>query len=179
MLLISLFWQFMKIGFFAIGGGLATIPFLMSLSKTSSWFSLQDLTNMIALSESTPGPLGVNMATFVGIKTAGLLGGIIATLGLVFPSIIVIVLISKVFNKVQSNKFVQGLFYGLRPAIAIMILFFVFQIIKLIVNTIPNMSNFVLSGVLLVLFTILTFRYKWHPIIFICIGAIMGILCQL
>lgn len=179
MLLINLFWQFMKIGLFAIGGGLATIPFLMTLSETTKWFSIQELTDMIALSESTPGPLGVNMATFVGIKTSGILGGIMATLGLVFPSFVIIILISKLFAKIQSNKFVQGLFYGLRPAIAIMILFFVFQIIKLIIHTIPNLSDLLLSGSLLILFTILTFRYKWHPIIFICIGAIMGILCQL
>ena len=179
MLLISLFLQFMKIGFFAIGGGLATIPFLMTLANTTHWFSLQDLTNMIALSESTPGPLGVNMATFVGIKTAGIGGGIIATLGLVFPSVIIIILIHKLLTKIQTNKFIQGLFYGLRPTLGIMILTFVFQIIKLIVHSIPNVSGIILSGSLLFLFTILTFRYKWHPILFICIGALVGILCQL
>ena len=89
----TLFFEFFKIGLFAVGGGLATIPFLFDLTKRFDWFSTQDLVSMIALSESTPGPLGVNMATFAGFQTTGVLGGIIATVGLGLPALFVIVLI--------------------------------------------------------------------------------------
>ena len=91
---LSLFWEFFKIGLFAVGGGPATLPFFVELSNKFNWFSLEELTNMIAISESTPGPLGINMATYVGFRVGGIPGGIIATMGLVFPSIIIITIIA-------------------------------------------------------------------------------------
>ena len=90
MIFLRLFWEFFKTGLFAIGGGMATVPFLFDISARTSWFTPSELANMIAISESTPGPIGVNMATYVGFETAGILGGLVATIGLVTPSVIII-----------------------------------------------------------------------------------------
>lgn len=116
MIYLRLFVEFFKTGLFAVGGGLATIPFLTDIGQKTGWFSYADLANMIAVSESTPGPMGVNMATYVGYQSAGILGSIIATLGLITPSIIVILMIAAILNKFRESAVVKGLFYGLRPA---------------------------------------------------------------
>ena len=92
MMYLLLFFEFFKIGLFAVGGGLATIPFLYALSDKYHWFSSAQLVDMIALSESTPGPLGINMATFAGFQTIGVLGGAISTFGLVLPALFVIII---------------------------------------------------------------------------------------
>ncbi len=106
----QMFWEFMKIGLFAVGGGPATLPYLMDLTKKFDWYTMEDLTNMIAISESTPGPLGLNMATYAGFHTLGTFGGVVSTLGLVIPSVIVIVLVAKFLENFNENKYVQGAF---------------------------------------------------------------------
>ena len=116
MMLLRLFWEFFKIGLFAVGGGMATIPFLYDLSDRAGWFTHTQLADMIAISESTPGPIGVNMATYVGYITAGLPGGIVAPLGLTTPAFLIILLVSKIMNTLWQSPKVQGLFYALRPA---------------------------------------------------------------
>ena len=116
MIYIQLFYEFFKTGLFAIGGGLATLPFLYNLSDKTGWFTHTDLTNMIAVSESTPGPLGVNTATYVGFTVGGLPGAIVATLGLVAPSIIVILIIASFLKAFRDSRIVDSAFYGLRPA---------------------------------------------------------------
>ena len=116
MIYLSLFFEFFKAGLFAVGGGLATIPFMKEISLRTGWFTLSQLTDMIAVSESTPGPMGVNCATYVGYEIAGILGGIIATLGLIAPSIIIIIIISKILEKFRNNKYVDAAFFGLRAA---------------------------------------------------------------
>ena len=113
MIYLVLFWEFCKIGLLAIGGGLVTIPFLMELTDKYDWFSKQQLADMIAVSESTPGPIGVNMATYGGFNAAGIWGGLAATLGLVFPSLVVIVLISKYVMKYQSCLTFQNILLGI------------------------------------------------------------------
>ena len=115
-LLLTLFFEFFKTGLFAVGGGLATIPFLQEMMNRYHWFSTSDLMNMIAVSESTPGPIGVNMATYVGYATAGVPGGIVAVLGLVTPAVVIILLVSRLLSTLWKNPKVQGLFYALRPA---------------------------------------------------------------
>ena len=102
MILIRLFFEFFKAGLFAIGGGLATLPFLQEISQSTGWFTQQDLLDLIAISESTPGAIGVNAATYAGFHTYGLVGGIVATLGLIAPSIIIIILVSKVLERVTE-----------------------------------------------------------------------------
>ena len=114
MLLLTLFFEFFKTGLFAVGGGMATLPFLYDMSaRHPDWFTTSQLADMIAVSESTPGPIGVNMATYVGFETGGILGGLIATLGLVAPSIIVILIVARVLKQFRSNPIVEpgGRFY--------------------------------------------------------------------
>lgn len=118
----QLFWQFFKTGLFAVGGGLATLPFLQEMSRLTHWFTTTDIADMVAVSESTPGPLGVNMATYVGFKTAGFAGGAIATLGLIAPSIIIILIIARMLRRFQSSAIVSQIFSGLRPASAALIM---------------------------------------------------------
>lgn len=116
MIILQLFWEFFKTGLFAVGGGLATLPFLYRMSEATGWFTAGDIADLIAVSESTPGPLGVNMATYVGFKSVGLFGGVISTLGLICPSIVVIIIISRILEKFKESPAVQKVFYGLRPA---------------------------------------------------------------
>lgn len=118
MLYLQLFFEFCKVGLFAIGGGLATIPFLQELGNRTGWFSHDQLANMIAVSESTPGPIGVNMASFAGYETAGFFGAICATVGLVTPSLIIVIAISRMLTAFKENEKVQAIFYGIRPASA-------------------------------------------------------------
>ena len=114
--LLRLFYEFAKVGLFAIGGGLATLPFLYDMADTIGWFTAADVANMIAVSESTPGALGINMATYAGYITAGVPGGIVATLGLISPSILVILIIARMLGKFKDSPLVQKGLYGLRPA---------------------------------------------------------------
>ena len=124
MLYLRLFWEFFKTGLFAIGGGMATIPFLYDISDATGWFSSNDLANMIAVSESTPGPIGVNMATYVGFVTGmngngvvgAIAGAVVATVGLITPCILVILVIAAILKSFRDNCYVNHAFYGLRPA---------------------------------------------------------------
>ena len=126
-----LFYEFFKIGLFAIGGGLVTVPFLFDLTARYDWFTTQELADMIAVSESTPGPLGVNMATYVGYSTAGIGGALAATVGLVAPSVIIIVMIAKLLRRFGSSSCLQDLLGGVRPAVLALILFAGIAIAKL------------------------------------------------
>ena len=121
MIYLQLFWEFAKIGLFAVGGGMATLPFLERLGEKTGWFEPSLITDMVAISESTPGPIGINMATYVGCDVAGILGGIVATMGLVVPALVVVILVSMSLEKFRGNKVVDNLFYGLRPAVTAMI----------------------------------------------------------
>ena len=116
MIYLQLFWEFCKAGLFAVGGGLATLPFLQEIAVKTGWFTTGQLADMIAVSECTPGPIGINMATYVGFKTKGVPGAITATLGLIFPSIVIIILVAKILDSFKNSRAVQDIFYGLRPA---------------------------------------------------------------
>ena len=116
MILLRLFFEFFKTGLFAVGGGLATLPFLYDMGMRTGWFTSGDVADMIAVSESTPGPMGVNMATYVGYTTAGIPGSILAVLGLITPSIIIILIVAMILKQFKESNLVQRVFYGLRPA---------------------------------------------------------------
>ena len=116
MTLLLLYWEFFKTGLFAVGGGLATLPFLYEMGPRTGWFTAQDVADMLAVSESTPGPIGVNMAVYTGYTTAGVCGSVCALLGLVTPSIVIIVAIAAFLKAFRQNKYVNGAFYGIRPA---------------------------------------------------------------
>lgn len=116
MILLKLYWEFFKTGLFAVGGGMATLPFLKNIGETTGWYAYSDLMNMLAVSESTPGPIGINMATYVGFTVAGVPGAITATVGEVTPSIIVILIVAAFLRSFRENPWVERAFYGLRPA---------------------------------------------------------------
>ena len=103
MILLRLYWEFLLVGMFSMGGGMATVPFLFNLSARTGWFTTADLTTMIAISEATPGPIGINMATYVGYVSAGVPGSVIAPLGLVTPAVIIILLVSKILNTLWQS----------------------------------------------------------------------------
>ena len=179
MIYLSLFFEFFKIGLFAVGGGLATIPFLYALSDKKGWFSSSQLVDMIALSESTPGPLGINMATFAGFQTTGVLGGAIATFGLVVPALFIIILISKFLSKFQENRYVQSIFKGLRPAVAGMILFYAADMMYLALKGRSEMAQILVCVGLFLCYLLLIIRFKLHPICYILLAAVVGILLEL
>lgn len=116
MIYLRLFFEFFKTGLFAVGGGMATLPFLSAMGERTGWFTQAQLADMIAVSESTPGPIGVNMATYVGCRSGGIPGGIAATLGLITPSIIIILIIAAFLKSFRDNRYVERVFYGIRPA---------------------------------------------------------------
>lgn len=116
MIYLQLFWEFFKVGLFAVGGGMATIPFLQEMGQRTGWFTSAMLADMIAVGESTPGPIGINMATYVGYTAGGIPGGVVATLGEITPSVIVILIIAAFLQAFRDNKYVERAFYGMRPA---------------------------------------------------------------
>lgn len=173
MITFNLFFEFFKIGLFAIGGGLATVPFLYNLSEKTNWFSLAELYNMIAVSESSPGPIGVNMATYTGFLTNGIIGGITATIGLITPSVIIIILISKFLNKFSENKILKKAFYGLRAGVISLILIAGINILKeTLLTSSYSIKHF--ETVLFIIFLFLLQKTKLHPICIILISGIIG-----
>ncbi len=192
MLYLRLYWEFFKTGLFAIGGGMATIPFLYDLSDATGWFTRMDLANMIAVGESTPGPIGVNMATYVGFVSGmgdfglpgAILGAVTATLGLITPSIIIILIVAAVLKSFKNNPYVGQAFYGLRPAstglIAAAGLSVAASNLILVGGEVSH--TFSLNGkglILAVLLWLLTNKVKktkgLHPIVFIALSAVVGI----
>ena len=182
MIYLRLFYEFFKTGLFAIGGGLATLPFLSDMADRTGWFTQAQLADMLAVSESTPGPVGVNMATYVGFETAGILGAVIATLGLVAPSIIVILIIASFLKAFRNNTYVDAAFYGLRPASTAMVASAGIGVVLLsLVNTSASGLDFfrwkelALAAVILVLTRWVPFTKKLHPIVFIAAAAVVGV----
>ena len=178
--------EFFKTGLFSVGGGLATLPFLYSMSAKTGWFSMMDISNMIAISESTPGPMGINMATYVGFTSFGLVGTILAPLSLVLPSIIVIILVAKVLNRFKESQLVADIFSGLRPAstaliasagisVALLALFHTENFTGL--SSLASVFNY--KSILLaaaVYFAIK--KFDKHPIVYILASAVIGIIFQ-
>ena len=187
MILLRLFFEFAKTGLFAVGGGLATIPFLRDIGLRTNWFTEADLTTMIAVSESTPGPMGVNMATYVGYTTAGVPGAVIATLGLITPSIIVIIIVAGILQKFRQSKTVDAVFYGLRPASTALIASAGLSVAAAVLVTIGGVTEHTFAVhwplVLLAVAVFVCMRYtklkKLHPIVFIGISALIGAVFQL
>jgi len=177
---LLLFFEYFKIGLFAVGGGLATLPFLFNLSdKYPSWITYTDISTMLAVSESTPGAIGVNMATFCGAKVASYLGSICATLGLVAPSIIIILIVARILEKFKDNKWVKWAFYGLRAAVIALIAYAGLQVYKI---TLFDLNYHILIKptimFCIILIGMLKFK-KISPAVWIVLSAILGIVLQL
>lgn len=182
MIYLQLFYEFFKVGLFAIGGGLATLPFLYKLSDTSGWYTYSDVADMIAVSESTPGAIGVNMATYVGYQTAGFFGGVVATVGLVLPSIIIILCIARILSKFKDNQYVQGAFLGLRPASLAMIATAGIGVAKVALFHSESQSIFQSISLPAVFLAVIIYglskKTKLNTIGLIAIGAVVGIVFQ-
>lgn len=185
---LQLFWEFFQTGLFAVGGGMATIPFLYNISDKTGWFTHQDLANMIAVGESTPGPIGVNMATYVGFVTGmelggignAILGAVTATFGLVLPSLVVILIVAAMLNRFKDSPLVQKTFYGLRPASTGLITAAGLSVaVSNLFGSAPfsiNYKGWILAIVLWLLTNKVKKTKKLHPIVFIGASALVGIL---
>lgn len=187
MIYIRLFFEFCKIGLFSVGGGLATIPFLTDLGNRTGWFTSGQMADMIAISESTPGPLGVNMATYVGFTSGGVFGGIVATLGLIFPSIVIVLIISRFLQAFRQSKIVDAVFYGLRAASAALITSAMLQVARIALMNHPTADGttqlFYWPAIVLAAAVFVCVKYtplkKLHPIFFIIFSAVVGVVFSL
>ena len=189
MIYLQLFFEFFKVGLFAVGGGMATFPFLTDLADKTGWYTQQQLIDMIAIAESTPGPIGVNTATYVGFTTAGLPGALIASLGLITPSVIIILIIARVLARFKDSKLVQDVFYGLRPASTGLIAAAGFSVVLVAltgaqVDSLRELMGWqgtvhwpsiLLAAVLLVLTRKVKQTKDLHPVVFIALSAVVGI----
>lgn len=195
MIFLKLYWEFFKTGLFAVGGGMATLPFLQDIGQSTGWYTYGDLMNMLAVSESTPGPIGINMATYVGFEVAGVPGALVATIGEVTPSIIVILIVAAVLQSFRNNKYVDNAFYGLRPAstglIGAACVAVVLEVLTgiqiaanggVVKNSIMidagglfNVPGLLLAAVLLVLTNWAPKVKDLHPIVFIALSAVVGV----
>lgn len=190
---LRLFIEFFKTGLFAVGGGMATLPFLQEIGERTGWFTYGDLMNMLAVSESTPGPIGINMATYVGYTAAGVPGAIVATLGEVTPCVMVILIVAAVLNSFRSNRYVERAFYGLRPAstaligaagvaVVLEVLTGICLVDRGVFNTLGLSGGSILNwkGILLATLVICLTNFckktkGWHPIVFIAMSAVVGV----
>lgn len=198
MILWKLFWEFFKTGLFAIGGGMATVPFLQDISAKTGWFTSADLANMIAVSESTPGPMGVNMATYVGYTVGsqqlggtgmGVVGAVVATLGLISPSIVVILIVAYFLKRFRDSKLVDSVLYGLRPASVALIsaagveivLFAVLRVESIwrIADASLSWKAVVLALVVFAGTNLIPGLKKIHPIWFVVASAVAGVLLHM
>lgn len=187
-LYLQLFWEFFKTGLFAVGGGMATLPFLYDISNKTGWFTHAQLADMVAVSESTPGPIGVNMASYVGFVTGGVGGAVVATLGLIAPSILIILIIAAFLKAFRDSKYVDGAFYGLRPASTALIASALVTVAKVAFFSSQNFGDLtamlhgvewkavVLAAVLLLLTRYVPRVKSWHPIVFIGLSAAVGVI---
>lgn len=193
---VQLFWEFFKTGLFAVGGGMATLPFLQAIGESTGWYTYTDLMNMLAVSESTPGPIGINMATYVGFTAAGIPGAVVATIGEVTPSIIVILIVAAVLHSFRNNKYVDRAFYGLRPAstgligaACVSVILEVLTSVQLIAQEgglvkapvlggggLFNVPGLLLAALLIVLTNFAPKKVTGlHPIVFIGLSAVVGV----
>lgn len=198
MILWKLFWEFFKTGLFAVGGGMATVPFLQDISAKTGWFTATDLANMIAVSESTPGPMGVNMATYVGYTVGsqqlgstgmGIVSAVVATMGLICPSIVVILIVAYFLKRFRDSKLVDSVLYGLRPASVALIsaagveivLFAVLRVESIwkIADAALSWKSVVLALAVFAGTNLIPRLKKIHPIWFIAASAVAGVLLHM
>ena len=189
MIYLQLFWEFFKTGLFAVGGGMATFPFLREMGARTGWFDSAFLADMLAVSESTPGPVGINMATYVGYTVGGVWGGVIATLGEITPSIVIILIVAAFLKRFRGNRRVDAAFYGIRPASTGLIAAAGIGVMLLcLVDTAAwgsgglgalfDWKAIALFAVILVLTNFVPKIKKWHPIVFIAASAAVGVIFE-
>ena len=188
MIYLQLFIEFFRAGLFSIGGGLATLPFLQDIAVRRGWFTLDELTNMIAVAESTPGPIGINMSTYAGYRTAGITGSLVATFSLVLPSFIVMLLIACALGHFHENRYVKSVLHVLRPASVAMVAAAVYEVLKAVFLNTEMLAS--ASGIFaavkplsIALYAVMLAVYlgwnKLHPLVLIAAGAVIGLMLPL
>jgi chromate transporter len=184
---LQLFYEFFKTGLFTIGGALAAIPFLQEISEKTGWFTQAELADFIAISESTPGPIGINMATYAGFTTAGVAGGVVASFGLIMPSLIIVTVIASLLRKFRDNKLVDSAFYGLRPAscglicaagVTVMRLSLIREGLWQASGALADLFDFKAILLAAVLFLLIS-KVKIHPVFFFSVSALIGVALKL
>ena len=169
--IFKLVYYFFTTGLFAVGGGLATLPFLYDIGKKTGWYTAVDVGNMVAIAQSTPGPTGINMATYVGFKQFGVLGAIIGPVSLVLPSLIIIIIVYRILDKFKESQTVQSVFYGLRPASSGLILAAAFSVIQISLLGYFRWPALALAGLI---FLLQYYKKNIHPIFLIVLAGIIG-----
>lgn len=172
MIYLHLFWEFFKIGLFSFGGGYATIPFLYHISQVYNWYSLDELTQMVAVASITPGPVGINVATYAGLKSAGVLGSALATLAEMLPSLVLVIIVSKLLRKFSDNFYVKAMIQTLKPVSCALL---TSVAIGLLEPEIHDIKALILIAGLL----IFSWKSKKDPLFYILIAAIIGIILKL
>lgn len=190
LLLLELFWEFLKIGVFCVGGGMAALPFLYDLGDKTGWYTSSQVLDMLAVSESTPGPIGINMATYVGYTVGGLPGSVLATFGTILPGMILVLILAKFLAKYRDNRYINAAFYGLRPASTALI---AAAGVGVLGESLFNISLFketgnfadlfvwgqIILAVILAVLTNIKPTKKIHPVVYIAASAVVGIVFKL
>ena len=163
-----LFFQFFRVGLFSFGGGYATLPFLYDISKNYNWYSPQELSSVLAVSSVTPGPVGINMATFAGFITAGVLGSVIATCAIILPSLIIVSVVYTLIDKFKTNKYVKGALKTLKPAGCALLC-------SVGIKLVFTSNLHLLGSILLVALIVSSFRKKMDPLFYLAVSAGLGV----
>lgn len=169
MIYLQLALEFFKIGLFSFGGGYATLPFLYHIAEKHNWYSINELSYMTGIASITPGPVGINIATYAGLKTSGILGSVIATISEVIPSLILVIIMSKILNKFYENFYIKSLIDTLKPISCALLISVSFGLISIEKFNIYSIS-------LLALFLLFSWKNKKDPIFYILIAGIFGAL---
>lgn len=177
MIYLTLFLEFFIVGTFSVGGGLATLPFLYNLAEKYPWFDKATLIDMIAISESTPGPIGINVATYAGFKASGILGGVVASLAVLVTGIVFMMYVGKVLHHFSDHPIVLKVFYGIQPTVTALIAYAAYEMITVTLITIePAFKiDFFAIGLFAITYFLLQ-KYKITPIYLIFGGGVLGVL---
>lgn len=170
MIYLLLTYEFMKIGLFSFGGGYATIPFLYNIAENYGWYTVNELTEIFAIASVTPGPIGINAATYAGFMTAGIVGSLCATISEIIPSLILVIIISKLLKKFGENFYVKSALAALKPTSCALLIFVILGLIK-------NINFGTRYLILLAIFIIVSLKIKKDPLFYITTAAIFGIIC--
>lgn len=187
MTLFYLFYEFFLIGLFAIGGALAALPFLENLAGKYDWYTIDQLADMLAVSESTPGAIGLNMATFAGYRAAGLPGSLVATFSLILPSLIITTIVAKFLQRFRQSSLTEGVFYGIKPAVTGLIAVAFLQVLSMTLFSLDALRQGggfleivdLRALCLFVLVFALMQKIKLHPVVFLALGAVAGLIFKL
>ena len=178
-ILIKLFYEFMIVGLFAIGGGMSALPLIERVVVSNGWLTVERFYQMVAIAESTPGPIGINVATYVGYTQAGIIGSIVASLATVFLPFVFLMIIIRGIYKYYKTKEVQAIFTALRATILGLILTAAYNISLIAVITSNPASFFGIDYRAIIILAVILYafvKYKKHPLLYIAAGAILGII---